>query len=163
MMQNPKAEISLEAIHEPRLSQAELEELVCIERACYKPPTCYSRRTIQRFLELRGSLLTRARLKDGVLAGFQIGNLAHSQLVTLDVLPQHQRQGIGSAILRCTLCEFRKHKSTAVQCEISVENEPSIDLHLKFGFMPFGTIPHYYESGEDAIVMILPLMNPDME
>ncbi len=146
--------------YEPSLLAAEMQALVDIERLCYPPLTRYSRATISRFLRLPGSLLVRAHaIADERVAGFQISNYRFCQLITLDVHPDFQRQGIGSAILGCTLEQFRMKGAPLAQCEISVNNRASIELHRKFGFIEIGTIEEYYEDNTDALVMVLPLRN----
>ncbi len=159
MDQPSDSSIVLSIHHRPRLSPALLRELTAIEYQCYPPKTRYNRATITQFLSWPGSLLVCAR-KGSELAGFQISNIAIGQLITLDVAPQYQRQGIGSAILSRTLEEFRLQNVPAARCEIAVDNAPSILLHEKFGFQAVGIIPEYYENRADALVMVLPLTEP---
>jgi len=144
----------LQVLSSPQLSEAQLTELLEIEKVCYPPQTRYRLATIRGFLTWEGSLLTRAYARDR-LAGFQISNLISGQLITLDVRPEFQRMGIGSAILAKTLSVMRRRGLPLVQCEIAVHNEASIRLHERFGFQALGRIQGYYEDGSDALLMAL--------
>ena len=154
MMENGPIQPLLETTPSPRLSTEELEALVAMEEACYAPETCYSLATIRGFLDWEGSQLVRAHAGDR-LAGFQMSNLISGQLITLDVHPEFRRKGIGSAILERTLSVMRRQRLPLAQCEIAVDNEPSIQLHKNFGFQTLGRIEGYYEDGSDALLMVL--------
>ncbi len=79
-------------------------------------------------------------------------------LVSIAVLREYRRRGIGSALLEETI-RVMKHvyKVEAVFLEVRVSNEPAIRLYKRYGFRVGRRIPHYYRDGEDAYVMVLRL------
>ena len=44
-----------------------------------------------------------------------------------------------------------------VSLEVRVNNDPAIRLYRNFGFIDAAIRKNYYENGDDAILMVLPL------
>ncbi len=77
-------------------------------------------------------------------------------LVSIAVLREYRRNGIGSALLRETINVMRHIYNTAsLFLEVRVSNLPAIRLYEKFGFKIVRRVPRYYRDGEDAFVMVL--------
>lgn len=83
-------------------------------------------------------------------------------LISIAVLPEHRRRGIGSELLRRVIEEARRDAGVvSVYLEVRVSNEPAIRLYEKFGFRKARIIRGYYRDGEDAYVMVLRIRPPE--
>ena len=83
-------------------------------------------------------------------------------LVSIAVLKEYRRRGIGSALLDATIREATADGGiVSVYLEVRVSNEPAIRLYRKFGFREVRRIRGYYRDGEDAYVMVRKLRDPD--
>jgi len=82
------------------------------------------------------------RMETGLpnLSFFGITRKGH--VVSIAVLPEHRRRGIGYAL-----------KAKECYLEVRVSNGPAIKLYKKLGFHVVKTIPSYYIDGEDAYLM----------
>ncbi len=79
-------------------------------------------------------------------------------LVSIAVLKEYRRQGIGSSLLAETLRVMKEeYKAESVFLEVRISNKPAIRLYHKYGFRIARRIPHYYRDGEDAYVMVIRL------
>jgi ribosomal-protein-alanine N-acetyltransferase len=73
-----------------------------------------------------------------------IGNIA--------VIPEKQRQGIGTFMLQKVFDNFMEYKKAFL--EVRESNKNAINLYLAFGFEPIYRRKGYYTNGEDALVMV---------
>jgi ribosomal-protein-alanine N-acetyltransferase len=73
-----------------------------------------------------------------------IGNIA--------VIPEKQRQGIGTYMLQKVFDYFMEYKKAFL--EVRESNKNAINLYLTFGFEPIYRRKTYYTNGEDALVMV---------
>ena len=83
-------------------------------------------------------------------------------LVSIAVLKEYRRRGIGSALLEATIREALADGGiVSIYLEVRVSNSPAIRLYRKFGFREMRRIRGYYRDGEDAYVMVRKLREPD--
>jgi len=84
---------------------------------------------------------------------FGIAKKGHT--ISIAVLPEYRRQGIGYALLSRAL-EAMTMKYGARECylEVRVSNMPAVNLYKKLGFEVKKVIRGYYADGEDAYVMV---------
>jgi RimJ/RimL family protein N-acetyltransferase len=68
------------------------------------------------------------------------GNMLH--LVDQAIVPGHRNQGIGTAIMRALMEEARA-ANIPVRLEVASENDPSMRLYLRLGFIPVEHVPLY--------------------
>jgi len=91
---------------------------------------------------------------DGKMVGFIAGDLRPRQkmawIATVGVLPEYQKMGIGSALLRACEAEL---KDPSIRLNVRVSNENAIRLYLELGYQKVGLWPGYYQDGEDALIM----------
>jgi len=78
-------------------------------------------------------------------------------VISLAVLPNVRRKGIGEALLRRAVEAIEKRGIKEVYLEVRVSNAPAINLYHKLGFKIARRVPKYYVDGEDAYVMSLRL------
>jgi len=74
-------------------------------------------------------------------------------VVSIAVLPFHQRKGIGRALMVKVMENMRLYNAKQCFLEVRVGNTAAIDLYKKLGFQIARTIHGYYIDGEDACVM----------
>ena len=86
---------------------------------------------------------------DGEIVGYQISTAMQmgGHLARLATHPKYQRQGIGYAILRDLLMQFKKRGAMRITVNTQEENKASIALYEKAGFIRTGeTYPVYKYS-----------------
>jgi ribosomal protein S18 acetylase RimI-like enzyme len=64
-------------------------------------------------------------------------------LVELQILPEHQRRGLGSALL-VAVCERAQADSLPLRLQVLHENHGARRLYERHGFVVTGTIPTHY-------------------
>jgi ribosomal protein S18 acetylase RimI-like enzyme len=63
-------------------------------------------------------------------------------IVDQAIVPELRNRGIGTAIMRALMAEAQE-SDLPVQLEVASENDPSLKLYLRLGFMPTETAPLY--------------------
>lgn len=81
------------------------------------------------------------------------GLIKKGHIVSVAVMPQHRRKGIGKALITEALNGMRSYGAKQCFLEVRVTNDPAINLYKKLGFKITRTIHGYYADGEDAYVM----------
>lgn len=84
---------------------------------------------------------------DGRMAGYQISTATPvgGHLARLAVLPEYQRQGIGSALLRDLLSQFSRRGALKVTVNTQKNNKASLSLYEQVGFKSTGEEYPVYE------------------
>jgi ribosomal-protein-alanine N-acetyltransferase len=82
------------------------------------------------------------------------GLVKKGHVVSVAVLPEHRRKGVGEALVKEAM-NAMKVQYNAKQCYLEVRetNEPAINLYKKLGFEIARTVNGYYTDGESAHVM----------
>lgn len=94
----------------------------------------------------------------GVPAGHAVAMrvLDEAQLLTIGVLPECRRTGVGTSLLEHLLAEARREGAARMFLEVRAMNEPAQAFYRRHGFAVIGHRRGYYpaEGGrEDAVVM----------
>ncbi len=130
------------------------DELAEIEKECFSAP--WSRESLLHDIEENpAATIIVAQNREGTIMGYvdiwcvddegYINNVA--------VRPEFRRKHLGMLLLH-TLIEVTTGKGVKSHTlEVRVSNEPAIGLYEKMGFRSAGIRPHYYEDGEDAMIM----------
>ncbi|MFH1572929.1 MAG: N-acetyltransferase [Acidobacteriota bacterium] len=138
-------------------SPADLARLYEIDRLCFPPGIAYTREELQFYLSHPGSIARAAQLGPEIL-GFVIGRIEGEMwghVITLDVLPEARRRGIGSRLLENLHGEFRAAGTPLAVLEVDTENTAARAFYQGFGYTRVETIPGYYAGGRDAHRMVL--------
>jgi ribosomal-protein-alanine N-acetyltransferase len=84
-----------------------------------------------------------------------------SELLTIAVLPSHQRQGSGRRLMAAVIDRLREAGARTLFLEVGADNPPARALYEGLGFREVATRPAYYRRGTgppaDALVMRLDL------
>lgn len=152
-----------DASHDPSAPQVEIREyrrddfetLYQIDRACYPPGTYYPRPVLREYIAAEGAATLLAEA-NGQIAGFIIvqdhgRGLGH--VITIDVLADFRRAGLGSALLRAGELWLGSRGATRVRLETAVDNLAAIALFQKFGYQVVRFLPDYYRDASDAYLM----------
>jgi ribosomal protein S18 acetylase RimI-like enzyme len=137
---------------------ADLARLYEIDRICFSPAIAYSLGELCFYLAGRKAIGRVAEISRWV-AGFAVGRtekdgVAH--VITLDVLPEARRQGIGRALMEALHAEFDRRGARSAILEVSVENVEARRFYEKLGYRFVGLLPGYYNGEIDACRMLRP-------
>jgi ribosomal-protein-alanine N-acetyltransferase len=78
------------------------------------------------------------------------------EILSLGVLPERRREGIGSALLDSICSEGRVRGAESAVLEVAVDNNAALSLYTGRGFMPVGHRRNYYRQASgrrDALVL----------
>jgi ribosomal-protein-alanine N-acetyltransferase len=71
--------------------------------------------------------------------------------------PRVRNRGLGRALLEDALARARSLGATAVTLEVRISNTPAREFYASYGFREAYRRKAYYQDGEDAFAMVLPL------
>jgi ribosomal-protein-alanine N-acetyltransferase len=101
--------------------------------------------------EVVGYIMCRVEIG---LSNFGFGGLVKKgHIVSVAVMPQHRREGIGQALVNEAMEGMRLYRGKQCFLEVRVTNTPAVGLYRKLGFEVTRTIHGYYADGEDAYLM----------
>lgn len=134
----------------------DLETLYEIDRVCFADDIAFSRAELLSQIN-RSRSITRVGERAGRILGFVIAHIVHpthAHILTLDVIPDVRRRGIGLALMNSLHGTLAKHGIGITVLEVSVRNHPALKLYEKMGYRRTDTLNGYYRGREDAFRMI---------
>src|SRR5271157_291694 len=132
----------------------DIRQLLEIERASFNRYDAYSVEDFERWCHYNPDLCQAAEL-DGRMAGYLLARLlpGFCDLGSLAIAPAYRRAGVGRALL----AELEQRLNAAgvpeIQLEVRTSNRSGLAFWRQMGFVPFGTLPAFYQDGEDAVRM----------
>ena len=144
---------------------ADLGELWRLDQECFAPRIAYSQRELAWYIGQRDAFTIVAEAqhsdeKGGAgkrhIVGFVV---AHKRprgvghIVTIDVLPNARRGGVGSLLLAEAERRLRTLGCSAVYLETAVDNAIALRFYKHHGYSVLKTIPRYYLDSIDALLM----------
>ena len=125
-----------------------------MDQVCFPEGIAYGRFEMKVYLRAKGSYCLLAE-SGGNVAGFILAELAPDEghIITLDVLENYRRHGIGSLLLEAGETEAASRGAKRMVLETATTNKPAIALWRKHGYRQVGTIEGYYGQGRDAFRM----------
>ncbi len=136
----------------------DLPALMAIETRAFEHP--WSKDLLARELDHDWSTLLVAEGRGGAPVGFAVFWTIQDEVHLLDVAvdPDHQRQGVATALLAGLLDGARRHQAVRVLLEVRRSNAGAQALYRAHGFAATGIRPRYYvPDREDAVLMELAL------
>jgi len=139
---------------------SDFEVLWEIDQACYEPAVAYSRRELKNYLSFSGAdcIVAEAAVskRDPEIVGFCVTARRGSwgYIVTMDVLSDWRRHGVGSALLGESERRMVARGVREVWLETAVDNAAGIAFWERHGYRNLGVRKGYYPGGRDALAMV---------
>lgn len=136
----------------------DFERLYQIDQACYEPGIAYSRREMRNYLRFPGADCVVAET-DGAIVGFCLTahERASGYIITIDVLADYRRQGVGSLLLAEAERRLTARGVREIALETATDNVSAIAFWQKHGYRTREVKRGYYPGGRDAYSMRKPL------
>lgn len=132
-----------------------LNELYEIEKKCFKNEA-FSKEHLYNLLIHPNSINLIAR-SGKTIVGFIIGityyedSLLIGHILTIDVLPEYRRRGIGAKLLSEIEKIFIERGVLKCRLEVREDNTAAIALYKKFGYLKVRKLHRYY-GGVDGVL-----------
>ena len=153
--------------------RADFETLWTIDQQCFPAGIAYSRRELNAYMRQSGSFTLVAEsakakrkslLADGasrmiptrVIVGFLVAAVSRrgvGHVMTIDVLPEARRAGVGSKLLGAAEDRLRAAGCRIVYLETAVDNQAALAFYKRQQYFLVKTVPRYYANGVDALVL----------
>ncbi len=139
--------------------KADLARLYAIDQICFPPTIAYTLTELRFYLSGRRAIGLVAEASREI-AGFAVGRIEKNDLahiITLDILPEVRRKGIGRALMEELHKEFDRLGAACVFLEVSVNDLGAKQFYENLGYLFVDLLPGYYSDGTDACLMIRPV------
>ena len=142
-------------------TSADFDTLLAIDQACYAAGIAYSKRILRWFLDQPGAYCVVAE-ENGKVSGFVLveHEKTHAHLITIDVLEDARRRGIGTMLLDTIEHTLAARGARTIELETATDNEPAIAFWRKHGYRTMRVLKRYYLNRVDAYSMYKPLLPP---
>jgi len=145
----------------------EIDALWRIDQQCFEPGISYSRRELISYLRRPGAfgLVVDSSVSSGSLVPVafilaEAGSRGSGHIITIDVLPEFRRTGVGSQLLKAAENRLRAAHCNAVVLETAVDNQAALAFYKRHNYTVIKTFPRYYSNGVDAFVLNKDLHSP---
>src|SRR6478735_11250544 len=85
----------------------------------------------------------------------KLGFVKKGHVVSVAVLPEHRRKGIGEGLVLEAIGGVKLKKSDELYLEVRCSNSDAVKLYEKLGFIIKQRLKAYYRDGEDAYLMAI--------
>ncbi len=129
-----------------------------IDQQCFAPGIAYSRMELAAYVRRKSGFTLVAESETGqrAIVGFIVADAPKGRsghIITIDVLPEVRRAGVGSKLLLSSEARLRTSACSQVTLETAVDNRGALSFYKRHGYDVVGSIPHYYSNGLDALVL----------
>ena len=136
-----------------------------MDQICFDPQMAYSRPELAIYVRRPGSFTLVAESASGEalrnggpqrpILGFIVAEARRrtGHIITIDVLPESRRAGIGSALLQAAEDQLRQAGAAIVELETAVDNAAAIQFYKRKDYFVEKTVSGYYSNQLDALVM----------
>lgn len=92
---------------------------------------------------------------DGVIAGYIVYWIIfeQAQVASIAIDPTFRRQGLGKILLERAINHAKEKGAQTFTLEVRPSNLNARALYYTLGFQSLHRVKHYYENGEDALVL----------
>lgn len=146
-----------------RFKPSDLEQVMRINRVCLPEnyTTFFFMNLYQRFPETfivaeeNGEVVgyVMCRIETGIPSFKLLGITRKGHVISIAVLPEHQREGIGYTLMREAMWAMVNYKAKECCLEVRASNVAAVNLYRKMGFEIARTVRGYYADREAACVM----------
>jgi ribosomal-protein-alanine N-acetyltransferase len=149
-------------------TEADVPTLTAIDALCFPPEDRYARGLMEDIVRGKFAVDTVDRVST-IMVTTQLNpreperalgfiTMARDKgtglVVTLDIHPQWRRRGLGRLLLRSGEAKLREWGVPRVMLTVGSRNTVAQRLYEKEGYVFMERIPHYYESGDDALALV---------
>jgi ribosomal-protein-alanine N-acetyltransferase len=151
---------------------SDFEALWRIDQTCFPPGVSYSRAELRLYLRRRASFTlvaegappgngtepaaTGTEKASAATVGFivaEAGARARGHIITIDVIGEARRFGVGSLLLRAAEDRLIMAGCRAVELETAVDNLSALSFYERHAYRVVRTFPRYYSNGVDALLL----------
>jgi len=88
----------------------------------------------------------------GAMIGFALARVVadECELLSLGVAPDHRDRGVGRILMEATMARAGRMGARRFFLEVAEDNEPGLRLYRRFGLIPVGRRPDYYENADGS-------------
>jgi ribosomal-protein-alanine N-acetyltransferase len=140
--------------------EADFDAVWEIDQTCFASGIAYTQAELRTYIHLPGAftLVAETHTNDSPssLQGFLVAHASRrglGHIITIDILPEARRVGIGSRLLTAAEDRLRAGQCYAVFLETAVDNQSAIAFYKRHDYFVVRTVPHYYSNGVDALVL----------
>jgi len=135
-------------------TEEDISQMLEIEKRSFNHYDAYSRDDFERWSHYNPDLCIVAEIR-GRIAGYVVSRVLPGicELGSLAVDPEFRHCGIGETLLHETEYRLNGYGIDIITLEVRRTNLPGLAFWQKMGFSNIGTIPGFYEDGEDAVKM----------
>jgi len=138
----------------------DFERLLEIDQACFVRGIAYTAAELRHFLSLKTAVKIVGE-QDGDTKGFIVADRfrprrseqSMGHIITIDVLEDARRTGLGSQLLAAAEAELKKAGCSYVSLEVAVDNFPALKFYKKHGYTGLKVLPRYYLNSLDGLLM----------
>ncbi len=133
----------------------DFETLWKIDQVCFARGISYTRRELA-FYVARKRGFTLVADSEGKILGFAVVDRDREDqghVITIDVLPEARRSGLGSRLIAAAEERLRTLGCSVVFLETAVDNAAALAFYKRHGYTVVHTIPRYYLDSVDALVL----------
>jgi ribosomal-protein-alanine N-acetyltransferase len=141
---------------------ADVVAIRAIDHLCFPALLAYDMDTFLFYLHDRSSETWVADSAEGVIgfAIFQMESRSRAHFITLDVLPEHRKKRVGSALMDHAHGRAMARGASVMILQVAVANQVAMDFYERRGYVKTRMIKKYYEDKTDAWEMKLDLRKP---
>jgi len=132
---------------------SDFDRLWQIDQMCFPPGIAYSQMELSGFIMRRNAIVIVAEFlaavaPDDPIAGYAIAQpyKKYGRIMTLDILPEARRYGLGSRLMSECEDRLRQRGCTEIYLEAAVDNHAALKLYHKLGYQTLRTLPEYYHA-----------------
>ena len=160
--------------------KSDFDELWKIDQQCFDREIAFSRPELSSYIERRHSFSIVAEAVPHAsepqdapdanpkvakqsapkprrpIAGFitvEMNKQAYGHVITIDVLPDHRRHGLGTMLLQAAENRVRKINGFMLVLEVAVNNDPARAFYERHGFKVIKSLPRYYAHKLDGLFL----------
>ena len=85
----------------------------------------------------------------------KLGFVKKGHVVSVAVLDEHRKKGIGRALVEEAIIGIKSKKGDELYLEVRCSNNEAVKLYEKIGFVIKQRLKAYYRDGEDAYLMAI--------
>jgi len=137
------------------LAAGAAEPLAVLHAGCF-PEDPWDAEALGRILGLSGGfglVAWRGDMPVGFALARDLGG--EGEILSLGVLPDCRRFGIGWALLRAVIDEAARRELPSIVLEVADDNAAARGLYARAGFVAVGRRPRYYQRGGETIDALL--------